>query len=175
MLKWQIRVRYTWMRALVPCLTYVWDIDCFKIFLGKFANQKKQIWGDSFYLPVLEELISKGNDRKWTVGKQRVEMYYDRFTKIKRSDLGRWFIDNSERFIDPRNEIHNNYFSFNNSCKSKKASRLQGKTYLKIVWQNSSLLWQVATSIGPMISAHFFQEGVTVLPSGLYLLGQFHL
>ena len=102
-------------------------------------------------------------------------MYYDRFTKIKRSDLGRWFIDNSERFIDPRNEIHNNYFSVNNSGKSKKASRLQGKTYLKIVWQNSSLLWQVATSSGPMISAHFFQEGVTVLPSGLYLLGQFHL
>ena len=137
MLKWQIRVRYTWMRALVPCLTYVWDIDCFKIFLGKFANQKKQIWGDSFYLPVLEELISKGNDRKWTVGKQRVEMYYDRFTKIKRSDLGKWFIDNSERFIDPRNEIHNNYFSVNNSGKSKKRlayrERLTSKLCGKIV------------------------------------------
>ena len=116
----------------------------------------KQIRDDSFYLPVLEELISKGKNRKWTVGKQRVEMYYDRFTKIKRSDLGKWFIDNSERFIDPRNEIHNNYFSVNNSGKSKKASRLQGKTYLKTVWQNSSLLWQVATSIGPMIPAHFF-------------------
>ena len=137
MLQWQIRVRYTWMRALVPCLTYVWDIDCFKIFLGKFANQKKQIWGDSFYLPVLEELISKGNDRKWTVGKQRVEMYYDRFTKIKRSDLGKWFIDNSDRFIDPRNEIHNNYFSVNNSGKSKKRlayrERLTSKLCGKIV------------------------------------------
>ena len=125
------------MRALVSCLTTFGILTILKFFLENLLIKKNRYGATLSTYLYLKSSLSKGNDRKWTVGKQRVEMYYDRFTKIKRSDLGRWFIDNSERFIDPRNEIHNNYFSVNNSGKSKKRlayrERLTSKLCGKIV------------------------------------------